>query len=184
MAQFMDLTGQKFSKLTVLKRDPESKNVKWICKCDCGNVTSVTTGHLKAGHTRSCGCYSVEKTVERNMSRADIDNSKYKALYSHYRKNAKRRDIPFDLTIDEVKHIVHQPCHYCGAIESDTFSNMNRGYLIRHNGMDRINSTGGYEATNVVPCCKTCNFAKLTMTQSEFYDWIKRVSKHLKMRGV
>lgn len=181
MAQLIDLTGQKFSKLTVIKRDTESKYVKWICRCDCGNIKSVTTSHLRGGHTRSCGCYSIEKTIERNMGRGDIDNSKYNASYGHYRKNAKRRNIPFNLTLEEVKHIVHQPCYYCGAIESDTFSNTNRSYQIKHNGMDRIDSTKGYEIKNIVPCCKVCNFAKHTMTQNEFYDWIKRVSNHLKL---
>ena len=115
------------------------------------------------------------------MARSDIDNSQYNALYSNYVKNAKRRNIPFNLTLDEVKHIIHQPCHYCGAIESDTFSNRDRGYLIKHNGMDRVDCVKGYEVGNIVPCCKVCNFAKHTMTQNEFYDWIKRVANHLKL---
>lgn len=181
MAQFIDLTGQKFARLTVIKRDMASKGVKWICRCDCGNITSTTTCHLKDGHTRSCGCYSAEQTISRNMARGDIDNSKYNALYSHYIKNAKRRNIPFDLTLDEVKHIIHQPCHYCGVIESDTFSRRVKKYQIKHNGMDRIDNAKGYEIDNIVPCCKVCNFAKHTMAQNEFYDWIKRVSNHLKL---
>ena len=31
-------------------------NSKWLCKCNCGNETIVTTSHLKSGHTISCGC--------------------------------------------------------------------------------------------------------------------------------
>lgn len=42
MGKLIDLTGQRFGHLVVLKLDEEnkSKNAKWICKCDCGNIVS------------------------------------------------------------------------------------------------------------------------------------------------
>ena len=42
MSNFIDLTGQKFGKLTVIKKVEKSKNnrIKWICKCECGNITT------------------------------------------------------------------------------------------------------------------------------------------------
>lgn len=53
----MDLTNQKFGKLTVIDYDySTTKDRYWICKCDCGNITSVRQGHLRSGHTKSCGC--------------------------------------------------------------------------------------------------------------------------------
>lgn len=68
-----DLTGKKFGRLTVIKRDVErDKNEKgrthWLCKCDCGNseLKSITAYQLKSGHTQSCGCYASEKIAERN----------------------------------------------------------------------------------------------------------------------
>lgn len=54
-----DLTGQRFGRLTVIEKDSERDkegHAKWLCRCDCGNVVSVTKGSLKFGHTRSCGC--------------------------------------------------------------------------------------------------------------------------------
>ena len=58
MPGFVDLTGSSFGKLTVLKRSEESaKNgVKWVCQCDCGNVTIVRGNDMKMGKTLSCGC--------------------------------------------------------------------------------------------------------------------------------
>lgn len=54
---FQDLTGKKFGKLTVLKQgDYYQRQVQWICKCDCGNLTTVRTTYLLNGHTTSCGC--------------------------------------------------------------------------------------------------------------------------------
>lgn len=58
-----DLTGQKFNRLTVLKRANDS--AKWICLCDCGNLTEVTTSHLRSDHTKSCGCLKIEQAKSR-----------------------------------------------------------------------------------------------------------------------
>lgn len=32
------------------------KSIRWKCKCDCGNITTSTTGDLRRGHKKSCGC--------------------------------------------------------------------------------------------------------------------------------
>lgn len=57
MGKFIDLTGQKFGMLTVLRRaDVPGKDPRWVCKCDCGNETVVVGYNLKSGHTSSCGC--------------------------------------------------------------------------------------------------------------------------------
>jgi hypothetical protein len=55
---FLDLTGQTFGRLTVLRRDVNSKpkKVKWVCLCTCGKETSALTGNLRNGHTTSCSC--------------------------------------------------------------------------------------------------------------------------------
>lgn len=55
-----DLTNLQFGKLTVIKRGDNDKSghVRWWCKCGCGNpkLILVAAGHLKSGHTQSCGC--------------------------------------------------------------------------------------------------------------------------------
>lgn len=59
--RFIDLSGQRFGYLTVLERTGDhvsaggNRFVQFLCKCDCGNLTKVTAGHLKTGHKRSCG---------------------------------------------------------------------------------------------------------------------------------
>lgn len=54
----IDLTGQKFGKLTVLKRISSTgeEKIKWLCKCECGTETIIDGTNLKTGHTTSCGC--------------------------------------------------------------------------------------------------------------------------------
>lgn len=57
MVNFIDLTGQKFSRLLVIRRDVSKKGrSSWLCKCDCGKETIVLGQDLKSGHTHSCGC--------------------------------------------------------------------------------------------------------------------------------
>lgn len=53
----IDLTGQRFGKLTVIsKTENKGKGTAWLCRCDCGNETIVLSSNLKRGKTRSCGC--------------------------------------------------------------------------------------------------------------------------------
>lgn len=53
-----DLTGQKFGRLTVVKRATDSNRgaSRWECECACGNSTVVFSSSLPSGNTRSCGC--------------------------------------------------------------------------------------------------------------------------------
>ena len=55
-AEAADLTGNRYDKLLVLRRDP-GKDGFWICECDCGNRKSIRgTSLTKNNGTRSCGC--------------------------------------------------------------------------------------------------------------------------------
>ncbi len=54
-----DLTGQRFGRLLVLKEEEErgeDGQVRWLCQCDCGSQAVTTTGQLRAGYRKSCGC--------------------------------------------------------------------------------------------------------------------------------
>lgn len=60
MSRLIDITGQKFGKLTVVGRDySKNENVTyWFCECDCGNksIPSIAKNSLTRGLTTSCGC--------------------------------------------------------------------------------------------------------------------------------
>jgi hypothetical protein len=65
---FIDLTGQKFGRLTVVTLVEVDYGIKWFCVCDCGNNTTTSAAKLKSGHTKSCGCILSEKTSARNTT--------------------------------------------------------------------------------------------------------------------
>ncbi len=65
MPKFIDITGQKFGLLTVIKRSDYIGNGKkpivyYDCLCDCGTTTRVPGAYLRSGHTVSCGCKKVK----------------------------------------------------------------------------------------------------------------------------
>lgn len=62
MSRINDLTGNIYSRLTVLSKTGLAKDghVKWRCKCDCGQEADVIGRDLKNGNTKSCGCFKRE----------------------------------------------------------------------------------------------------------------------------
>lgn len=59
-----NLTGQTFGRLTVIRRDGNSKAGErmWKCRCECGNIHRAGGVRLTSGVTMSCGCWRREVT--------------------------------------------------------------------------------------------------------------------------
>lgn len=176
---FKDLTGKKFGRLTVLGLSHiANRNSHWKCLCDCGKITTVYRGNLKKKHgTKSCGCYNLEcKRVEKGLSG-------FNKLYKQYEFSAKKRNLIFSLTKNQLKKLTSQNCHYCSRKpESESIAQCERTteegkeyskYL--YNGIDRINNNIGYIYKNCVPCCKICNRGKRELTYEEFMCYINRI---------
>ena len=65
----LDLTGQVYGRLTVIRRaENVNGRTRWHCLCSCGNETDVATGLLRSGGTRSCGCLSKENRETRVLT--------------------------------------------------------------------------------------------------------------------
>lgn len=59
----IDLTGQKFDRLTVVQvtnKRAKDNEIIWLCQCDCGSFKEVKTSALTSGKVRSCGCLATE----------------------------------------------------------------------------------------------------------------------------
>lgn len=72
-----NLTGQKFGKLTVLKRHYDNSNsphAKWLCECECGKQIIVLATNLKKKikGIKFCGCY-----IKQNISIANTKHGLY-----------------------------------------------------------------------------------------------------------
>ena len=90
MSKVIDLTGQKFGRLTVIERAPDKiystgrKAIAWRCVCDCGNEVIVTRSELinKKRKNVSCGCWKRENAM---IQLNKIHNGELKS-YKKYNK--------------------------------------------------------------------------------------------------
>lgn len=69
-----NLIGKVFGHLTVIAKSEErgtQHEYKWVCRCDCGKLTSVTTSALNSGSITSCGHVRLEKSKKNLMFTED-----------------------------------------------------------------------------------------------------------------
>lgn len=91
----INLVGRRFGKLEVKELLPEpKKNRKYKCLCDCGNYKIVSTGHLRNGHTKSCGCYrkSLRPNYNPNLTEQDRIDRRLVPEYIGWSKQILNRD--------------------------------------------------------------------------------------------
>ena len=110
-AQYTDLSGEKFGKLTVVRptnKRASNGSVIWHCKCDCGNECDVSRSKLLSNHTRSCGCRHQSKWVdliEDILMKMNIKYDKEKRFNDC--KNKKGTDmLPFDFYLPSFNAII------------------------------------------------------------------------------
>jgi hypothetical protein len=65
---FVDKTGQKFDKLTVLSIDDtrigkRRNRIRWKCLCDCGNITTTESRNLSLDKKTSCGIGACNSSI-------------------------------------------------------------------------------------------------------------------------
>jgi len=170
-----DLTGKVFGRLQVVGKSTlvySDKHTRWVCKCECGNITNVVSSSLYSGNTQSCGC--LRKDVTQQINRLDYGEAAFNSLIGDYKRSAKKRHLDFTLTREEFRNIVLGNCYYCGKEPSQTGNQKFYGLFI-HNGIDRVDNSIGYTRENVVTCCKQCNQAKSNYTVLEFKQWINQI---------
>jgi len=59
-ANYINLQGKTFGRLTAISYIHKNGKLYWKCKCVCGNYVDVIPSSLIRGETRSCGCYQRE----------------------------------------------------------------------------------------------------------------------------
>jgi len=185
----VDLTGQKFGRITVICRAPRKNNTdpaKWVCECNCGNIKNVRGPNLVNNLTKSCGCIVKENAIKNWKIQAEKHKklpgySSSKRTYGIKKRTSIIRGLAFDLTLDDFLKLVVTECYYCGDEPShiSNFKKLN-GQFVYH-GIDRVDNNIGYTLENSVSSCWPCNRAKSTMTTSEFLIMIKKIhDKHIK----
>ena len=96
----IDLTGQKFGLLTVLSQS-DTKPVKWLCQCQCGNIKEIGGSSLKQHLTESCGCLKSkgEQKIISLLSNNNIPFEYQKTFPDCIFPNSNKKAI-FDFYVD------------------------------------------------------------------------------------
>lgn len=113
MGKFVDLTGQTFGRLTVIKKDGHiGKDIAWDCICVCGNHKRAIGANLRNKLTQSCGCLQKERcSISNSKSNDYIINNNIVQM-----KTAKGQTFIID--IDDLEQVKE----YCWRIS--------KGYIV------------------------------------------------------
>lgn len=109
--------------------------------------------HASRGYRHTCK--ECRNSAKRNHYQ------KINIKFGKYRQSAKVRSLSFDLSLEEFASFWQKPCTYCGD-------------SIQTIGIDRLDSSIGYNIHNCTSCCAVCNRMKLDHT---FGFWINHMKK-------
>jgi hypothetical protein len=198
-ADIQTIIGKKFGKLTVISfshiaefkhKDRLRKSYYFNCACDCGSEKLIKKNCLtaKISPTRSCGCSRIEgwkigadkqKGIARPKMQKPNGESILNTAYNSYKNSAIKRKLTFNLSIEEFKSLTSKNCSYCHDAPSE--KKKKRDFTNRKmNGIDRIDSSIGYEPTNSVPCCKVCNYMKQSLSLEQMHLHMLKIFNHMR----
>jgi len=145
MGKLIDLTGKRFGKLIVIKKNGKDKfrQNMWLCKCDCGNYVTVRAYSLK-NNTRSCGCLQKELTSMSKKTHGLSKNILYSVMYSIKNRCYNKNEPSY-------KYYGKRGIIICNEWKNNfiSFYNwaINNGYK-KGLTIDRIDVNGNYEPNN------------------------------------
>jgi len=173
-----NLLGKTFNYLTVIKRIgvDRYRHVLWKVRCVCGKEFNVLGQNIKYEHTKSCGCKYVEIRGEVHGQKRPKGVSNMKSIFYLYKRNAKNRNIEFNLSLKQFENITSKNCYYCNSQPSNEYKGhlQSNGSFV-YNGIDRIDNNKGYFLENCVPCCHDCNWMKRDLSVETFKSHIEKI---------
>lgn len=97
MGKKEDLTGRTFDRLEVIGEvlpKVKGKERRWLCRCECGNLTEASGGNLKRGHVKSCGCLRKETGLTNAMTANRAHEERRKADPAYRWGGHNRKELP------------------------------------------------------------------------------------------
>jgi hypothetical protein len=102
VGKYTDITGQKFGRLTVLRRaesiqSGSKKRTACWCQCECEKQTQlvVIVRSLLSGGTKSCGCIRSEATAAKRRTHGKTRTRAYAAYHSAKRRGTNPNNMNF-----------------------------------------------------------------------------------------
>ena len=127
-----DLIGQRFGRLVVIDRAPDSatkgSHTQWRCLCDCGVETIKARGKLMTGAIKSCGCLGKESVRWPRIPNGTVlepDQHGYVLVYARNHPNARgSRPVVYQHRLVMEKHLGRylkgeETVHHINGIKHD-----------------------------------------------------------------
>lgn len=146
-ATLIDLTGQRFGRLTVVTQAKAlpSGRARWECRCDCGGSGAYQSDYLRNGRTRSCGCLRAEMVARRN--RDEAPHGKHgSGVYKTWRAMIGRCEHPGNASFVRYGARGITVCDRWRQSFPDFYADM--GDRPEGRSLDRIDNDKGYEPGN------------------------------------
>lgn len=189
----VQMVGVTFNSWLILSHSHTNGKIAYYnAKClDCQGEFVVDGRNVRNGSSKrcvECGFKNGSKVrTGVRKSKLSASEMRLKYLFREKKKLANKRGLAWSISISEFEKLIFSACHYCGIAPSASVnvlknvglhSSWKEEGIITYNGIDRIDSSKGYEAGNMVTCCQICNKAKLAMSQADFLAWGLRFSSH------
>lgn len=107
-SNFIDETGNKYGKLTVIEefgRDKDGR-VLWRCQCDCGNEKIALGKSLRAGLVQSCGCLQSRGEQKVNFILTKLNISFIPQYHIKDLKSKKNYPLYFDFYLPDYNLVI------------------------------------------------------------------------------
>lgn len=144
MSAFIDLSGQRFGKWTVVTRDLARcrwGQSLWKCTCDCGNTRSVVAYSLRHGRSVNCGCMRREQVRARATTHGHTASPTYTAWANMIQRCKNARNKRF-------KDYGGRGIKVCDRWHGFTVFLADMGEKPPGLTLDRIDNDGNYEPGN------------------------------------
>lgn len=95
MPKLINLKGQKFGRLIVIKRVENNQHGKlqWLCECNCGQRKVIMGNNLKRSNTQSCGCLRTERRLKHGHT-IGTTRSKTHQVWQHIKQRCLNMNNP------------------------------------------------------------------------------------------
>lgn len=168
----------KCNKLLSFDNFYKSNKTKSGYRCWCKICTKIDNASNELNYKSQRKAYRERNSEEikekkkiyyqNNKERIDTSNKKYNQTevgkYKSYIASANFRKLDFNLSFEEFTYLINlKLCRYCG--------------IIGDVGIDRLDSSIGYNISNCIPCCNMCNKFKVDHTLEEFLNKIRQIYK-------
>lgn len=137
--------GDKFNRWEVLEL-PKKAGYHWkaFCKCKCGTLRGVNTINLTRGHSKSCGCLTIERIKAALTTHGMADKH---PLYAVWLGMIARCRYANHIAYKNYGGRGIKVCDRWHKFENFLFGMGERPF--KGASLDRINNDGNYEPSNV-----------------------------------